>query len=171
MGVLNLAGSGYNDGCLVGYSSLQAGENGRTVRRHSIRLFLLWGYKRVWRLPPVATWMTHAVCFSDTLITTPKMTWFRNTWPQYRPSHQMAVHIFAAVVLSFRIRLCTHRDHFCACALGYCYIWARTDTTQQSGQTPDKGVEIKNVTVYVSGYTEADTTGMLPFLYWYQLDT
>ena len=34
------------------------------------------------------------------------------------------------------------------------YIEARTDTTQQSGQTPDKEVEIKNITVYVSGYTE-----------------
>ena len=34
------------------------------------------------------------------------------------------------------------------------YIAARTDTTQQSGQTPDKEVEIKNITVYVSGYTE-----------------
>ena len=33
--------------------------------------------------------------------------------------------------------------------------------TQQSGQTPDKEVEIKNITVYVSGYTETDTTGML----------
>jgi hypothetical protein len=31
---------------------------------------------------------------------------------------------------------------------------ARNDTTQQSGQTPDKEVEIKNITVYVSGYTE-----------------
>jgi hypothetical protein len=31
---------------------------------------------------------------------------------------------------------------------------ARTDTTQQSGQTPDKEVAIKNITVYVSGYTE-----------------
>jgi hypothetical protein len=46
-------------------------------------------------------------------------------------------------------------------ALGYGYIGARTDTTQQSGQTPDKEVEIKNITVYVSGYTETDTTGML----------
>ena len=46
-------------------------------------------------------------------------------------------------------------------ALGYGYIGARTDTTQQSGQTPDKEVEIKNVTGYVSGYTETDTTGML----------
>jgi len=34
------------------------------------------------------------------------------------------------------------------------YIEARTDTTQQSGQTPDKEVDIKNITVYVSGYTE-----------------
>jgi len=34
------------------------------------------------------------------------------------------------------------------------YIEARTDTTQQSGQTQDKEVEIKNITVYVSGYTE-----------------
>jgi hypothetical protein len=46
-------------------------------------------------------------------------------------------------------------------ALGYGYIGARTDTTQQSGQTPDKEVEIKNITVYVSGYTESDRTGML----------
>ena len=35
------------------------------------------------------------------------------------------------------------------------------ETTQQSGQTPDKEAEIKNITVYVSGYTETDTTGML----------
>ena len=41
------------------------------------------------------------------------------------------------------------------------YIGARTDTTQQSGQTPDTEVEIKNITVCVSGYTETDTTGML----------
>ena len=34
-------------------------------------------------------------------------------------------------------------------------------TTQQSGQTPDKEVENKNVIVYVSGYTVTDTTGML----------
>jgi hypothetical protein len=46
-------------------------------------------------------------------------------------------------------------------ALSYGYIGARTDTTQQSVQTPDKEVEIKNITVYVSGYTETDTTGML----------
>jgi len=39
-------------------------------------------------------------------------------------------------------------------ALGRGYIGARTDTTQQSGQTPDKKVEIKNITVYVSSYTE-----------------
>jgi hypothetical protein len=38
-------------------------------------------------------------------------------------------------------------------ALGRGYNEARTDTTQQSGQTPDKEVEIKNI-VYVSGYTE-----------------
>jgi len=38
-------------------------------------------------------------------------------------------------------------------ALGSGYIEARTDTTQQSGQTPDKEVEIKNITVYVNGYT------------------
>jgi len=46
-------------------------------------------------------------------------------------------------------------------SLGYGYIGARTDTTQQSGQTPDKDLEIKNITIYVSGYTETDTTGML----------
>jgi hypothetical protein len=44
---------------------------------------------------------------------------------------------------------------------GYGYIEDRTDTTQHSGQTPDKEVEIKNITVYVSGYTETDTAGML----------
>jgi hypothetical protein len=38
--------------------------------------------------------------------------------------------------------------------LGREYIEARTHTTQQSGQTPNKEVEIKNITVYVSGYTE-----------------
>jgi len=44
---------------------------------------------------------------------------------------------------------------------GYSYIGARNDTTQQSEQTPDKELEIKNITVYVSGYTETDTNGML----------
>jgi hypothetical protein len=44
---------------------------------------------------------------------------------------------------------------------GYGYIGARKDTTQQSGQTPDKEVEIKNISVYGSGYTETDRTGML----------
>jgi len=38
--------------------------------------------------------------------------------------------------------------------LGRGYPEARTDTTQQSGQTPDRELEIKNITVYVSGYTE-----------------
>ena len=52
-------------------------------------------------------------------------------------------------------------------ALGYGYIGAKNDTTQQSGQTPDKEVEIKNITVYVSGYTETDLTGMLsPLTVW-----
>jgi hypothetical protein len=37
----------------------------------------------------------------------------------------------------------------------------RTDTTQQSGQTPDKEVDMNHVTLYVSGYTETDTTGMV----------
>jgi len=37
--------------------------------------------------------------------------------------------------------------------VGYGYIGSRTDTTQQSGQTPDKEVEIKSITVYVKGYT------------------
>ena len=44
---------------------------------------------------------------------------------------------------------------------GLGYIVARKDPTQQSGQTPDKEAEIKHITVYVSGYTETDTTGML----------
>ena len=38
--------------------------------------------------------------------------------------------------------------------LGHGHIGARTDTTQQSEQTPDKEIEIKNINVYVSGYTE-----------------
>jgi hypothetical protein len=51
--------------------------------------------------------------------------------------------------------------------LGYSYIGTRTDTTQQSGQTPDKEAKIKIVTDYVSGYTETDTTGMLsPLTVW-----
>ena len=41
------------------------------------------------------------------------------------------------------------------------YIGARNDTTQQSEQTTDKELELKNPTVYVSGYTGTDTTGML----------
>ena len=45
--------------------------------------------------------------------------------------------------------------------LDHGYIGTRTDTTQQSGQTPDKEVEIKNIHVYLGGYTETDTTGML----------
>jgi len=50
----------------------------------------------------------------------------------------------------------------------YGYIGARNGTTQQSGQTPDKEVEIKNITVYVSGCTETDTTGMLsPLTVWH----
>ena len=44
---------------------------------------------------------------------------------------------------------------------GYGYIGARKDTTQQSGQTADKEVEMQNITVYVSGYTETGTTGIL----------
>ena len=39
-------------------------------------------------------------------------------------------------------------------ALGYSDIGARNYITQQSRQTTDKEVEIKNITVYVSGYTE-----------------
>jgi hypothetical protein len=34
-------------------------------------------------------------------------------------------------------------------------------TQHKSEQTPDKELEIKNITVYVSTYTEIDTTGML----------
>ena len=45
--------------------------------------------------------------------------------------------------------------------LGRGYIGARTDTTQQSGQTPDKEAEMDHIAIYVSGYTEADPTGML----------
>jgi hypothetical protein len=45
--------------------------------------------------------------------------------------------------------------------LGRGYIEVGTDTTQQSGQTPDIEVEIKNIIVYVSGYTETpDSRGI-----------
>jgi len=40
-------------------------------------------------------------------------------------------------------------------------VGARNDTTHQSEHTPGKELELKNITVYVSGYTENDTTGML----------
>jgi hypothetical protein len=44
--------------------------------------------------------------------------------------------------------------------LGRGYIAARTDTTQQSGQTPDTEAEMKNITVPVSGYTKtSDSRG------------
>jgi len=45
--------------------------------------------------------------------------------------------------------------------LGRGYISARTDTTQQSGQTLDKEVDINHITVYISGYSETEATGML----------
>jgi hypothetical protein len=34
------------------------------------------------------------------------------------------------------------------------------ETTQQSGQTPDKEEKKKNITVYVSGYTKTDQNGI-----------
>ena len=34
------------------------------------------------------------------------------------------------------------------CDIGYGYLGARNDTTQQSGQTPDKEIEIKNFAVF-----------------------
>jgi hypothetical protein len=37
-------------------------------------------------------------------------------------------------------------------ALGRDYTETRTDTTQQSGQTPDKEVDIRNITVYISDF-------------------
>jgi len=37
--------------------------------------------------------------------------------------------------------------------LGRGYIEARTDTTQQSGQTPDKEVEIKKTLLFMSAAT------------------
>ena len=41
------------------------------------------------------------------------------------------------------------------------YIAAKNDTTQQSGQIPDKEVEINQITVCVNGYIETDPSGML----------
>ena len=43
----------------------------------------------------------------------------------------------------------------------YSYTGARNDTTQHSGQTPDKEVEINCFIAYGSGYTETDPTGVL----------
>ena len=46
-------------------------------------------------------------------------------------------------------------------AMAVRYIGARNDTIQQSEQTPDKKLEIKNINVYVSGNIETDPNGML----------
>ena len=43
----------------------------------------------------------------------------------------------------------------------YGYIGARNDTTRPSRHTPDKDVDITDITVYVSCYTVTDTAGML----------
>jgi len=49
-----------------------------------------------------------------------------------------------------------------AYAIQHRYIRPRLHwTTQQSGQTPDMEVDISHITVYVSGYTETDPTGIL----------
>ena len=71
--------------------------------------------------------------------------------PQQQPFH---LHCRNRIRNAYR-----HILHLSVCGCGY--TGARNDTTQQSGQTLDKEVEIKNVTVHVSGYTETDTTGML----------
>jgi hypothetical protein len=63
----------------------------------------------------------------------------------------------------------SHNSKLCRQPTGYGYTAARTDTTQQSGQTPDNQVEMKNITVYGSGYTETDPTEMLsPATFWRQ---
>ena len=56
-----------------------------------------------------------------------------------------------------RLRTYDEIQHF----YGYGYTVARNDIIKQSGQKPDKEAEIKNITVYVSLYTETDTTRML----------
>jgi len=43
----------------------------------------------------------------------------------------------------------------------YSYIGERNDTTQHSGQTPDKEVEINHFIAYGSGYIETDPTRVL----------
>jgi hypothetical protein len=45
--------------------------------------------------------------------------------------------------------------------LGRGYTGARTNTTQQSGETPDNEVYINNIIVFVRGCTETDPTGLL----------
>jgi len=47
------------------------------------------------------------------------------------------------------------------CRLWLRLHWSQKRQTQQSEQTPHKELELKNITVYVSGYNETDTTGML----------
>ena len=48
------------------------------------------------------------------------------------------------------------------CALGRGYVGARTDTTQHNTTVwTDKELDISHITVYVSGNTETDKTGML----------
>jgi len=54
----------------------------------------------------------------------------------------------------YRYRYRADMVRACKYVLGRGYIEARTDTTQQSGHTPDKEVEIKNITGYVNGYIE-----------------
>jgi hypothetical protein len=46
-------------------------------------------------------------------------------------------------------------------ALGKVYNGARPDTTQESGQSPDKQVKTSHFDVHVSGYTETDPSGVL----------
>ena len=55
------------------------------------------------------------------------------------------------------------RQSYLLLTLGRGYIEARTDTTQQSGQTPDKEVEIKNITDFLTGAQDSHLqTVMIP---------
>ena len=56
---------------------------------------------------------------------------------------------------------CAQHTEVSSHVLGCGYIGAGNDTTLQAEQTTEKEVEMQNITLYVSGCTETDSTGML----------
>ena len=97
-------------------------------------------------------------CLFYRLFFSPKtlVLWFQ--FPVVRPSLIRELNLYTAFQV-YRRHLSADLEN----GQGYGYIRARNNTTQQSGQTPDKEVEIKNITVYVSGYTETGIDN-IPFV-------